>query len=165
MILVLYFFMWRPNRSNASRSLRFRASLKKGDKIITAGGIYGVVKEIKETTLLYDEVTATSRSASTKTWSSPTRATCSSNSRNKKVYCNKRTPFPVIGKGVLHTIIRSSPEINSKTKPAGQNQKPGNQGSREAKQYNHKQVDFRCARKYSDTSDTEIQFDSFYWYI
>lgn len=28
--------------------------LKKGDKIITAGGIYGVVKEIKETTLLIE---------------------------------------------------------------------------------------------------------------
>jgi preprotein translocase subunit YajC len=32
----------------------FRANLKKGDKIITAGGIYGVVKEIKETTLLIE---------------------------------------------------------------------------------------------------------------
>lgn len=30
------------------------AGLKKGDKIITAGGIYGVVKEIKETTLLIE---------------------------------------------------------------------------------------------------------------
>ena len=29
-------------------------TLKKGDKIITAGGIYGVVKEIKETTLLIE---------------------------------------------------------------------------------------------------------------
>jgi preprotein translocase subunit YajC len=28
--------------------------LKKGDKIVTAGGIYGVVKEIKETTILIE---------------------------------------------------------------------------------------------------------------
>ena len=28
--------------------------MKKGDKVITAGGIYGVVKEIKETTLLIE---------------------------------------------------------------------------------------------------------------
>ena len=28
--------------------------LKKGDKVITAGGIYGTVKEIKETTLLIE---------------------------------------------------------------------------------------------------------------
>ena len=33
---------------------QFRAGLKKGDKIITAGGIYGVVKEINETTLLIE---------------------------------------------------------------------------------------------------------------
>ena len=27
---------------------KFREGLKKGDKIVTAGGIYGVVKEVKE---------------------------------------------------------------------------------------------------------------------
>ena len=32
----------------------FRNGPKKGDKVITAGGIYGVVKEIKETTLLIE---------------------------------------------------------------------------------------------------------------
>ncbi len=32
----------------------FREGLKKGDKIITAGGIYGVVKEVKETSLLIE---------------------------------------------------------------------------------------------------------------
>ena len=51
MILVLYFFMWRPE---SKQMAQFRAGLKKGDKIITAGGIYGVVKEIKETTLLIE---------------------------------------------------------------------------------------------------------------
>ena len=33
---------------------KFRNSLKKGDKIITAGGIYGIIKEVKETTLLIE---------------------------------------------------------------------------------------------------------------
>ena len=51
MILVLYFFMWRPESKRRKQMAQFRAGLKKGDKIITAGGIYGVVKEIKETTL------------------------------------------------------------------------------------------------------------------
>ena len=32
----------------------FRNGLKKGDKIITAGGIYGTVKEVKETSLLIE---------------------------------------------------------------------------------------------------------------
>ena len=54
MILVLYFFMWRPESKRRKQMAKFRAGLKKGDKIITAGGIYGVVKEIKETTLLIE---------------------------------------------------------------------------------------------------------------
>ena len=54
MILVLYFFMWRPESKRRKQMAQFRAGLKKGDKIITAGGIYGVVKEIKETTLLIE---------------------------------------------------------------------------------------------------------------
>ena len=33
---------------------KFREGLKKGDKVITAGGIYGTVKEIKERTLLIE---------------------------------------------------------------------------------------------------------------
>ena len=44
MILVLYFFMWRPESKRRKQMAQFRAGLKKGVKIITAGGIYGVVK-------------------------------------------------------------------------------------------------------------------------
>ena len=40
MILVLYFFMWRPESKRRKQMAQFRAGLKKGDKIITAGGIY-----------------------------------------------------------------------------------------------------------------------------
>ena len=54
MVLVLWLFMWRPEAKRRKQMQSFREGLKKGDKIITAGGIYGVVKEIKETTLLVD---------------------------------------------------------------------------------------------------------------
>ena len=54
MVVVMYFFMWRPESKRRKQMQQFRDSLKKGDKIITAGGIYGVVKEIKETTLLIE---------------------------------------------------------------------------------------------------------------
>ena len=54
MVAVMYFFMWRPESKRRKEMANFRANLKKGDKIITAGGIYGVVKEIKETTLLIE---------------------------------------------------------------------------------------------------------------
>ncbi len=54
MILVLYFFMWRPESKRRKEMAKFREGLKKGDKIITAGGIYGVVKEVKENSLLIE---------------------------------------------------------------------------------------------------------------
>ena len=54
MVAVMYFFMWRPESKRRKEMAKFRENLKKGDKIITAGGIYGVVKEIKETTLLIE---------------------------------------------------------------------------------------------------------------
>ena len=54
MVAVMYFFMWRPESKRRKEMAKFRDGLKKGDKIITAGGIYGVVKEVKETTLLIE---------------------------------------------------------------------------------------------------------------
>ena len=54
MILVIWLFMWRPESKRRKELAKFREGLKKGDKFITAGGIYGTVKEIKETTLLIE---------------------------------------------------------------------------------------------------------------
>lgn len=54
MILVLWLFMWRPESKRRKQMAQFREGLKKGDKIVTAGGIYGVVKEIHDTTLLIE---------------------------------------------------------------------------------------------------------------
>ena len=54
MVLVLWLFMWRPESKRRKEMQKFREGLKKGDKVITAGGIYGTVKEIKERTLLIE---------------------------------------------------------------------------------------------------------------
>ena len=54
MVAVMYFFMWRPESKRRKEMTKFREGLKKGDKVITAGGIYATVKEIKETTLLIE---------------------------------------------------------------------------------------------------------------
>ncbi len=54
MIAIMYFFMWRPESKRRKQMQDFRNGLKKGDKIITAGGIYGVIKEVHETTLLIE---------------------------------------------------------------------------------------------------------------
>ena len=54
MIAVMYFFMWRPETKRRKQMENFRKGMKKGDKIITAGGIYGTIKEVHETSLLIE---------------------------------------------------------------------------------------------------------------
>ena len=46
--VVMWFFMIRPQRKQQKELEKFRNSLKRGDKVVTIGGIYGVVDEIKE---------------------------------------------------------------------------------------------------------------------
>ena len=43
MVLVLWLFMWRPEAKRRKQMQEFRNGLKKGDKVITAGGISGNV--------------------------------------------------------------------------------------------------------------------------
>ena len=49
---VMWFFMIRPQRKQQKELQNFRDSLKKGDKVVTVGGIYGTVDEIKESSVL-----------------------------------------------------------------------------------------------------------------
>lgn len=49
---VMYFFMIRPNRKQQKELEKFRNELKKGDKVVTVGGIFGTIDEIKDTTVL-----------------------------------------------------------------------------------------------------------------
>ena len=52
--VVMYFFMIRPQKKQQKELQNFRDSLKKGDKVVTIGGIYGTVVEIKENTVLIE---------------------------------------------------------------------------------------------------------------
>ena len=54
MIAIMYFFMWRPESKRRKEAQKFRDGLKAGDKVITAGGIYAVVKKVEETSLLIE---------------------------------------------------------------------------------------------------------------
>ena len=54
MIAIMYFFMWRPESKRRKQMQQFRDGLKKGDKIITAGGIYGTIKEVHDNVLLIE---------------------------------------------------------------------------------------------------------------
>lgn len=48
LFVVMYFFMIRPQRKQQKELEKFRSELQKGQKVVTAGGIYGTVKEVKE---------------------------------------------------------------------------------------------------------------------
>lgn len=54
LFVVMYFFMIRPQRKQQKELDNFRNSLAKGQKVVTAGGIYGVVKEVNERDILME---------------------------------------------------------------------------------------------------------------
>ena len=47
---IFYFFMIRPQQKKQKEIKKFRDALAKGDKIITAGGIYGKIRNVGTTT-------------------------------------------------------------------------------------------------------------------
>jgi preprotein translocase subunit YajC len=51
---VMWLFMIRPQRKQQKELQAFRDGLKKGDKVVTVGGIYGTVAEVKEGTVLIE---------------------------------------------------------------------------------------------------------------
>ncbi len=52
MFLVMWLFMIRPQRKQQKKLEEMRNALKKGDKVITAGGIYGTVADVDDRTVL-----------------------------------------------------------------------------------------------------------------
>lgn len=46
--IIFYFLLWRPQKKQQHRRKQFLNSLKKGDKIITIGGIYGKIISINK---------------------------------------------------------------------------------------------------------------------
>jgi preprotein translocase subunit YajC len=54
MVVVFYFFFIRPQSKKNKELKKFRETLKKGDKIITAGGIHGKILEVGETTVIIE---------------------------------------------------------------------------------------------------------------
>ncbi len=48
MFAIMYFFMIRPQQKRQKEIQKFRNSLAVGTKIVTAGGVYGVVKDLNE---------------------------------------------------------------------------------------------------------------------
>ena len=53
-VLVFYLFFIRPQMKKSKDQKKFREALKKGDKVITIGGLHGKILEISETTITLD---------------------------------------------------------------------------------------------------------------
>lgn len=50
LIGIFYFFMIRPQQKKQKEIRKFRESIAVGDPVVIAGGIYGKVRKVKETT-------------------------------------------------------------------------------------------------------------------
>jgi len=54
MVAVMYFFMIRPQQKKQKDLQKAREAMKAGDKVVTAGGIHGRIKEVGDTWLLIE---------------------------------------------------------------------------------------------------------------
>lgn len=53
-IVVFYFFMIRPQMKKAKEQQKFREAIKKGDRIVTIGGIHGKIVDVAEKTFIIE---------------------------------------------------------------------------------------------------------------
>jgi preprotein translocase subunit YajC len=49
-VVVFYLFFIRPQMKKSKDQKKYREALKKGDKVVTIGGIHGKIVEVQETT-------------------------------------------------------------------------------------------------------------------
>ena len=53
-VAVFYMFFIRPQSKKAKDQKKFREALKKGDKVVTIGGIHGKILEARDTTFIIE---------------------------------------------------------------------------------------------------------------
>ena len=53
-VVIFYFLLIRPQQKRQKEHEQEVASLKPNDKILTAGGIYGIIRKVKERTLIVE---------------------------------------------------------------------------------------------------------------
>ncbi len=51
LFVVFYFLLIRPQQKQQKQRKEMLSSLKKGDRVVTIGGIHGVIKEIDDTVI------------------------------------------------------------------------------------------------------------------
>jgi len=51
-IVIVYFLMIRPQNKKRKETEKMLAAIKKGDKIVTIGGLHGTIQTVKESTVI-----------------------------------------------------------------------------------------------------------------
>ena len=51
-ILIFYFLIIRPQNRKRKETEKMLGALKKGDRIVTIGGVYGTIQAVKDTTVI-----------------------------------------------------------------------------------------------------------------
>jgi len=54
MIAIFYFVMIRPQSKKQKELKRKREAMQKGDRVVTAGGIHGKIRDIRDTTIMVE---------------------------------------------------------------------------------------------------------------
>ena len=54
MLVIFYFMLIRPENKRKKEAEQMRSAVKKGDKIVTIGGIVGVVVDVKENKIVME---------------------------------------------------------------------------------------------------------------
>jgi preprotein translocase subunit YajC len=86
-IVIFYFFIIRPQNKKQKETKRMLDALKKGDKVVTIGGLHGVIDKVKESTVVIKVDAATKMEFSRSAVSSVT-----SESRAEKIEVKKAEP-------------------------------------------------------------------------
>lgn len=53
-VVVFYLFFIRPQMKKTKEQRKYREAIKKGDKVVTIGGIHGKILDVKETTFIIE---------------------------------------------------------------------------------------------------------------
>jgi preprotein translocase subunit YajC len=51
-VAIFYFLIIRPQNKNQKETQRMLSNLKKGDRVVTIGGIHGVIQSVRETSVI-----------------------------------------------------------------------------------------------------------------
>ena len=99
-IVIFYFFLIRPQNKKQKETQKMLDALKKGDKVITIGGIHGTVSSVKENTVIVkvddDCKLEFNRTAiSSVELTEAEKAKLAEEAKNKKLFKGKKSSEPV----------------------------------------------------------------------